>query len=258
MGMRPQVTGHRPVAIAPDAHILSHGQHRCLVTIGLLVVDILQPARRGAREKGIGRDVSESSGVLYCGSCGALNPRSNHFCSACGHQLVDAFHASEGLRVYATPDPGASLIEILESGSTLSVVETDELLPADFVKVTLVDGRVGYVRLREVEAAVADLADAAPRTPVGCISSTAVLAILALLILTGTLVLVLAFRSSDPNAGFIAALACITVVPFILFVVGFYLYVRKREEELLSASGSSDPPEPDATPSRHPADSLSD
>ena len=47
----------------------------------------------------------ENVGVLYCGSCGALNPRTNHFCSACGHQLVDAFHASEGLRVYTTPDP---------------------------------------------------------------------------------------------------------------------------------------------------------
>ena len=42
----------------------------------------------------------EQGGVIYCGSCGALNPRTNHYCSACGHQLVDAYHPSEGLRVY--------------------------------------------------------------------------------------------------------------------------------------------------------------
>jgi hypothetical protein len=214
-------------------------------------MDILHPAIAAGRVNGY---VSDRIGVLYCGSCGALNPRSNHFCSACGHQLVDAFHASEGLRVYATPDPGAALVEILESGASLSVVETDETLPADFVKITLADGRVGYVRLREVEAAVGDVPESAPRTPVGCISSTAVLAILALLILSGSLILVLAFRSSDPNADFIAALGCVTVIPFILFIVGFYLYVRKREEELLDGDEEDDQP----SPVSQPVDSLSD
>lgn len=172
-------------------------------------------------------------GVIYCGSCGAMNPRTNHYCSACGHQLVDAYHASEGLRVYVTPDPGAPLVEIVDAGTDLTVVDTDEDLPADFVKVTLPDGRVGYVRLREVESAVG--ADDVPsrREPVGCISSTAMLAIMALAIVTGALVLFTAIRSDDANAGFISVLVCLTVVPFLLLVVGFYLYVRKREEELL-------------------------
>ncbi|HUG14933.1 MAG TPA: hypothetical protein VMM78_07910 [Thermomicrobiales bacterium] len=179
--------------------------------------------------------MSSQPGVLYCGSCGALNPRTNHFCSACGHQLVDAFHASEGLRVYATPDPGASLVEIVDAGTPLVVLPTEEVLPADFAKVNLEDGRVGYVRLREVETGAGAAADVTPRTPVGCVSSTSVVAILALLMLIGALVLVTAFRSPDPNADFIAVLACVTVVPFLVFVIGFYLYVRKREDEIRDA-----------------------
>jgi hypothetical protein len=189
--------------------------------------------------------VSSQPGVLYCGSCGALNPRSNHFCSACSHQLVDAFHASEGLRVYVTPDPGAALVEIVDAGTPLTILATEENLPADFAKVSLEDGRLGYVRLREIGEGLGDLSDAAPGTPVGCISSTAVIAILALLILIGTLVLVMAFRSPDPTADLIAVLACITIIPFLVFVVGFYLYVRKREEEILDRNVDASIPPPD-------------
>jgi hypothetical protein len=169
-----------------------------------------------------------------------MNPRTNHFCSACGHQLVDAYHASEGLRVYMTPDPGAPLVEILDSGTNISIVETDEELPADFVKIALDDGRIGYVRLREVEATID--AETAPtrREPLGCITPTALLAIMALLVLTAILMLAIAIRTSDDEGGLIAALACLLVVPFLLLVAGFYLYVRKREEELLA--GDDDDP----------------
>lgn len=177
--------------------------------------------------------MSGQIGVIYCGSCGAMNPRTNHYCSACAHQLVDAYHASEGLRVYITPDPGAPLVEIVDTGTDLTVVDTSEDLPSDFVKVTLPDGRVGYVRLREVEGAVGTGDPSSRREQVGCISSTAMLAIMALAILTGALVLITALQSDDANAGFISVLVCLTVVPFLLLVVGFYLYVRKREEELL-------------------------
>jgi hypothetical protein len=162
-----------------------------------------------------------------------MNPRTNHFCSACGHQLVDAYHASEGLRVYATADPAAPLVEIVDTGTDLQVLPTEEDLPSDFVKIALEDGRVGYVRLHEVESVVgADDAQPTRREPIGCISSTAVLAIVALLIVSATLALVTAFKSSDPNAGFIGFLVCALFVPFLLLIVGFYLYVRKREEEL--------------------------
>jgi hypothetical protein len=169
-----------------------------------------------------------------------MNPRTNHFCSACGHQLVDAYHASEGLRVYLTPDPGAPLVEILDAGTDITVVETDEDLPADFVKIALDDGRIGYVRLREVEAAVG--ADTTPtrREPIGCITPTALLAVIALLIMTTILMLGIAVRTSNDQGGLIAAFACLLVVPFLFVVVGFYFYVRKREEELLE--GDDDEP----------------
>jgi hypothetical protein len=185
--------------------------------------------------------LSERVGVIYCGSCGAMNPRTNHFCSACGHQLVDAYHASEGLRVYYSPDPGAPLVEILDTGTEITVVDTDEDLPADFVKIALDDGRIGYVRLREVEAAVGGDATPTRREPIGCVTPTALLAVIALLILTAVLMLAIAVRASDDEGGLIAAFACLLVVPF-LILVGFYLYVRKREEELLAGDDDEDEP----------------
>ena len=136
------------------------------------------------------------------------------------------------------------------------MVETQEELPADFVKVAIADGRVGYVRLREVETAVGATEDA-PRTPVGCISSTALLAIIALMLVTATMGLVIAFGSTDPNADFIAVLACVTLVPFLLVVVGFYLYVRKREEEILYGDDDDDAPQ-QSRPSAEPLGDRAD
>lgn len=178
-----------------------------------------------------------------------MNPRTNHFCSACGHQLVDAYHASEGLRVYLTPDPGAPLVEILDAGTNITVVETDEDLPADFVKIALDDGRIGYVRLREVEAAIG--ADITPtrREPVGCVTPTALFAVIVLLVLTAVMMLLIALRSDEEGALY-PALACLLVVPFLIFVVGFYLYVRKREEELMG--GDEDDDEPATAPEQAP------
>lgn len=177
--------------------------------------------------------MSDRVGVIYCGSCGALNPRTNHYCSACGHQLVDAYHASEGLRVYATADPGAALVEILPDGTDLDIIDTDEDLPADFVKIVMLDGRVGYVRLREVEGAVGTDAPGR-REPIGCISSTALLAVIGLLLVASTIALVTAVQTKDDPGNVIAVIGCLTIVPFLLVVVGFYLYVRKREDELLN------------------------
>lgn len=187
--------------------------------------------------------VSDDIGILYCGSCGALNPRTNHYCSACGHALVDAYHASEGLRIYATADSGAALVDIVDPGSDIVVIETNETLPADFVKISLPDGRIGYVRLREVERVAGDVVPAEPgrREPVGCISSTGLLAIILLAAVVGILAMVIAFQSTDANADFLAVLSCIVVVPFFAVVIGFYLYVRKREDEI-NAERQAQPP----------------
>jgi hypothetical protein len=200
----------------------------------------------------------EQGGVIYCGSCGALNPRTNHYCSACGHQLVDAYHPSEGLRVYLTPDPGAALVEIVDPGSDITVVETTEELPADFAKVLLEDGRLGYVRLREVESAAEDGVTPGRREATGCISSTAVLAILALLLLSATFVFVTAVRGGDSSNNFIAVLACITIVPFLLLVVGLYLYMRKREDELQDDIDDEGDDRPAQDAGRQPVESNSD
>lgn len=185
--------------------------------------------------------MSGESGVLYCGTCGSMNPRTSHFCAACGHQLVDAYHPSEGLRIYTTPDPAAPLVEIVPAGSDLRVLETRETVPGDFVKIALGDGRIGYVRLNEVERSADDVEDRETRRePIGCVSSTAVLAVLGLLVIAATLVLVTAIRSRDGTADFISFLACLVVVPFLLLVVAFFLYVRKREDDLLAERAESE------------------
>lgn len=165
-----------------------------------------------------------------------MNPRANHYCSACGHALVDAYHASEGLRIYMTPDIAATLVDIVDPGADIDVLETTEELPSDFVKVALPDGRTGYVRLREVEAIAGDIAPAEPtrREPVGCISPTALLTIIILAVLVAAFAIISAFQSTDANADLIAVIACVVVVPFFVLIIGFYLYVRKREDEILA------------------------
>lgn len=181
------------------------------------------------------------SALIYCGLCGALNPAISHYCAACGTTLVDAFHATEGLRVYERPDSAARLVEIVPSGTELDVVE-DPTAPADFVRVRLPHGRLGYIRLQEVEAQT-DL-DPDPerlaRTPDintnarGCVSKTAALASLALLVVTGTLglVLLLRDRQGSDGTGLLALIFCLGVVPFLLLTIGFYLYARTRDERL--------------------------
>ena len=94
-------------------------------------------------------DYSRRSGLIYCGLCGALNPSSNHYCARCGSTLVDAFHATEGLRVFQQPDDASRIVEIVTSGRSLEVLP-DADSPADYARIQLEDGRIGYVKLSEV------------------------------------------------------------------------------------------------------------
>ena len=176
------------------------------------------------------------STLIYCGLCGALNPATNHYCAACGTTLVDAFHASEGLRVFERPDSASRLVEIVPAGSELDIVE-DPDAPEDFVRVRLAHGRLGYIRLQEVEA----LASAPVRGPGlavpdintnarGCVTPTAALASLALLIVTATLGLFLILRSESSDSGILATIFCLAVAPFMALTIGFYLYARSRDE----------------------------
>lgn len=180
----------------------------------------------------------ERSALIYCGLCGALNPASNHYCAACGTTLVDAFHASEGLRVFERPDAASRLIEIVPSGRELEIVE-DADAPADYVRVRLQAGRLGYIRLQEVEALQGSGMVSAPagtRPPDintnarGCISSTGAIGALALLLATATLGLALLALSDSADNGIIAAVFCVVVIPFLFLTIGFYLYARSHDE----------------------------
>jgi hypothetical protein len=180
------------------------------------------------------------STVIYCGLCGALNPASNFYCAACGTTLVDAFHATEGLRVFERPDPAARLIEILPSGGELDVVE-DAAAPVDWVRIRLPYGRLGYVRAAD---AAADLA--APGSPVparfrppdintnarGCVTSAAALWALVLLVVVAIFGVVILLRARPEDAGLLSVVFCITLGPLILLTIGAYVAARTREDDL--------------------------
>jgi len=171
--------------------------------------------------------------------CGALNPSANFYCAACGTTLVDAFHATEGLRVYERPDTASRLIEIVPSGTELEVAE-DPNAPEDFVRVRLAYGRLGYIRMQDVEA----LASNATRRPsgparpdintnaTGCISSTAALGALALVVVLGLLMIVVIRRADIYDQGTLALVFCVGIGPLLLLTVAFYLYARSREDRL--------------------------
>jgi hypothetical protein len=184
------------------------------------------------------------SALIYCGLCGALNPATNHYCAACGSTLVDAFHASEGLRVFERPDAASRIIEIVPSGSELDIVEDPEA-PTDYVRVRLGYGRLGYVRLQEV----AELAEAleagafaapASRLPTpdinvharGCITPTAALSALALMLVGGVLLFLILLRADAADAGVLGLLFCVVLGPLVALTIGLYVYSRDREDRL--------------------------
>lgn len=181
-------------------------------------------------------------GLIFCGMCGALNPSTNFYCAACGTTLVDAFHATEGLRVYERPDSASRLIEIVPSGTELEVAE-DQDAPEDFVRVRLPYGRLGYIRLQDV-ANLAEAAKLVQRTPsgrpapdinthaTGCISSTAALGALALVVMLGLLLIVIGMRADTYDQGTLALMFCVGIGPLLLMTVAFYLYAKGREDRL--------------------------
>jgi hypothetical protein len=178
------------------------------------------------------------SALIYCGLCGALNPSTNYYCAACGTTLVDAFHATEGLRVFERPDAASRLIEIVPAGSQLDVYEDAES-PADYVRVRLSQGRMGYVRLSDVAALAGDgseLPDVnAPNINTaarGCVTPMGALGALALFIVLSVLGFILLSQSDRADTGVLAIVFCVTVIPILLLTIGLYLYARDREERL--------------------------
>lgn len=176
--------------------------------------------------------------LIFCGMCGALNPAGTFHCAACGTTLIDAFHATEGLRVYERPDSASRLIEIVPSGTELDVVE-DPNLSEDFVRVRLLSGKLGYIRLQEVDAlALTGQAHSARPAPDintnarGCITPVAALAALALVLVLGILMLVIMARSDTYDQGTMLLLFCVGLGPLLLLTVAIYLYARSRDDRL--------------------------
>jgi hypothetical protein len=194
---------------------------------------------RPAPSPDVSGDASERAGLIYCGQCSALNPATNHYCAACGATLVDAFHASEGLRVYERPDTASRLIEIVPSGNELEIVE-DPDAPLEFARVKLSTGRLGYIRMVDVEA----LATATPversrlATPDiniharGCVTPTAAIASLGLAIILALFAYYLLTGGDVVDNGFLVLIFCVVLAPLLLLTIGFYLYSRDRDERL--------------------------
>jgi len=182
---------------------------------------------------------AERASLIYCGQCGALNPATNTFCVACGATLVDAFHASEGLRVYDRADSASRLIDIIQPGSELDLVD-DPDAGTDFLRIKLEYGRLGYIRVRDIEA----LAAMPPSQPDplgvpdintnarGCISQTgALLAILLLLMLT-VLTIFYIRTAAEAEQGIIALAACVSLGPLLIVTIAIYIYARARDERM--------------------------
>lgn len=176
--------------------------------------------------------------LIFCGMCGALNPAGKFYCAACGTTLVDAFHATEGLRVYERPDSASRLIEIVPSGTELDVVE-DPNASEDFARVRLVSGKLGYIRLQEVDALAAP---GQVRTGIsepdintnarGCVTPVAALGALALVLMLGVLMLAIMFRSDTYDQGTMMLVFCVGLGPLLLLTVAIYLYARSRDDRL--------------------------
>ena len=182
---------------------------------------------------------AERAALIYCGQCGALNPATNHYCAACGATIVDAFRATEGLRVYDRADTASRVIEIIPAGNELDLVD-DEDAPADFLRVKLETGRLGYIRTADVESLAAT--GNAPADPLGvpdintnargCITQTsALLALTLLLMLTALTVVYINGANADEQA-IVALVACVSLGPLLLGTIAIYVYARSRDERL--------------------------
>lgn len=189
---------------------------------------------------------AERAPLIYCGQCGALNPDTNHYCAACGATLVDAFHATEGLRVYDRPDTASRMIEIVPAGTELDLVD-DPDAPADFLRVKLEYGRLGYIRVADIEALAGgrtELDDALGAPDVntnarGCITQTGALLALVLLLMLTVLTLVYISQASVEEQGIVALAACVSLGPLLLVTIAIYVYARSRDERLAEEAEES-------------------
>ena len=182
---------------------------------------------------------AERAPLIYCGQCGALNPATNYFCAACGATLVDAFHATEGLRVYDRPDTASRMIEIIPAGTELDLVDDPDAAP-DFLRVKLQYGRLGYIRVGRHRCA--DGRVVGPVDPLGtpdinmnargCVTQSGALLALALLFALTILSLIYISQTSVEEQGIVALVACVSLGPLLLITIAIFIYARSRDERL--------------------------
>jgi hypothetical protein len=191
-----------------------------------------------------GNETLHRAGLLYCGLCGALNPSTNHFCARCGSTLVDAFHPTEGLRVFQRPDDASRIVEILTSGAPVDLLP-DRDAPLDYARVRLEDGRLGYVKqtdlaAQQIEASgeVDQSFDANPpdinTNARGCVTPGAALGAIGLMVVLSVLLFVVFDQGRDEDTGIILLFFCITVVPILVLLVALYISARAREDRRLA------------------------
>lgn len=178
------------------------------------------------------------SALIYCGLCGALNPAGNHFCAACGTTLVDAFHATEGVRVFERADPAARIVEIIPSGSELDIVEGTMEVPGDWIRVRMINGKLGFVRAADVGAGAPPPPDQVLPDPDinkharGCVSSGAALGALGLAVVLALFGLVIVLRARQEDAGILWLFYCVAVIPLMALTIGMYVGARSREDRI--------------------------
>jgi hypothetical protein len=178
------------------------------------------------------------SALIYCGLCGALNPATSHYCAACGTTLVDAFHATEGVRVFERADPAARIVEIMPSGNELEIVEGTMEVPADWIRVRMPNGKLGFVRVTDVGAGAPPPRDQVLAEPDinkharGCVSSGAALGALALAVIMAIFGLVIVTRARPEDAGILWLFYCITIIPLMAMTIGLYVGARGREDRI--------------------------
>jgi hypothetical protein len=188
-------------------------------------------------------DYTNRSGLIYCGLCGALNPSANHFCARCGSILVDAFHATEGLRVFQSPDDASRLVQIVPAGTELDVLP-DEDSPADYIRIKLQDGRLGYVKQSDLNAVsgamqpISSHADDDGPADIntnarGCVTPAAALGSIGLILVLSVLLFIFFNQGREQDTGIIALFFCVTVVPILVVLIGLYISARAREDRRL-------------------------
>ena len=115
----------------------------------------------------------------------------------------------------------------------------DPAASADWLRIRLPYGRLGYVQAAEAAAALPEPAVRGRLRPPdintnarGCVTSSAALWALALLVVTGVFGVVIVARARQEDAGLLGIVFCITLGPLILLTIGAYVAARTREDQL--------------------------